>query len=37
MLPVKLRPFGEVVLRRRVSKLALQLDDFLLELLGLLG
>jgi hypothetical protein len=33
VLPVKLGPSREVVLRRRISKLALQLDDFLLELL----
>jgi hypothetical protein len=36
VLSVQLRPLGEVVLRRRVPKLALQLHDLLLELLRLL-
>jgi hypothetical protein len=36
VLPIKLRPFREVVLGRRRPQLALQLHNLLLELLSLL-
>lgn len=36
VLPIKLGPFREIVLRRRVSQLALQLHNLLLEFLCLL-
>lgn len=36
VLPVELRPSREIVLRRRVPELALQLHNFLLQLLRLL-